>query len=88
LDAGPAEAPAGTSYDLAGLQALGYEAHGIFGDPKWSTPFASIAADPTGFKPLASSPAKDHGTMLTYTQDFAGTTIPQGAGPDIGAYEQ
>jgi hypothetical protein len=88
LDAGPAASPAGTSYALAGLQAAGYEVHGIVANPQWSVPFASISSNPLGFKPLPTSPAKDHGKMLTYTQDFAGVTIPQGAGPDIGAYEQ
>jgi parallel beta-helix repeat protein len=88
LDAGPAASPGGTSYDLAGLQAAGYEKHGIVADPMWSVPYASIAADPTGFKPVATSPAKDSGKMLTYTQDFAGVAIPEGAGPDIGAFEQ
>ena len=84
----PAASPAGTAYDLPTLQAAGYETHGIAADPQWSAPFASIGADPSGFKPKASSPAKDHGKLLSYTSDFAGTAIPQGAGADIGAYEQ
>jgi hypothetical protein len=88
LDAGPAASPAGTSYTLASLQAAGYELHGIEANPQWSVPFANISTNPIGFKPSPTSPAKDHGKMLTYTQDFAGVTIPQGAGPDIGAYEQ
>jgi hypothetical protein len=54
----------------------------------WSVPFASISSDPSGFKPKVGSSAIDQGEMLTYTQDYAGTTIPQGKGPDIGAYEQ
>jgi hypothetical protein len=88
LDAGPAASPAGTSYALAALQAAGYEAHGIAADPQWSVPFASIASDPAGFKPKATSPARDHGKTLNYTQDFAGIAIPQGGAPDIGAFEQ
>jgi hypothetical protein len=88
LDAGPAASPAGTSYSLTTLQKAGYEPHGIAADPQWSIPFSSIAGNPFGFKPQPTSPAKDHGKMLTYTQDFAGTAIPQGAGPDIGAFEQ
>jgi hypothetical protein len=88
LDAGPAASPAGTSYGLAALQAAGFEKHGIAADPLWSVPYASISADPSGFKPTAASPARDHGTMLTYTKDFAGVAIPEGAGPDIGAFEQ
>ncbi len=70
------------------MQAQGFEAHGIVADPQWSMPFASIIADPSGFKPPHSSPAVDHGKLLSYTVDYAGTSIPQGAGPDIGAYEQ
>jgi hypothetical protein len=88
LDAGPAASPAGTSYSLATLQAAGYETHGVAADPMWSVPFASIAADPIGFEPLSSSAARGHGKPLSYTQDFAGTPIPRGVAPDIGAYQQ
>lgn len=36
---------------------------------------------------LLTSPAKDTGLDLGYTEDFDGTSIPQGSSPDIGAYE-
>jgi hypothetical protein len=88
LDAGPAASPAGTSYALAGLQVAGYELHGVVADPQWSVPFADIGANPLGFRPLPTSPAREHGKMLTYTQDFAGASIPQGVAPDIGAFQQ
>jgi hypothetical protein len=92
LNSGPAESPgsgAGVEeLDLAGMQGAGFEAHGTYADPMWSVPFASIASDPSGFKPAAGSVCVDHGKQLSYTQDFAGTAIPQGKGPDIGAYEQ
>jgi len=88
LDAGPAATPNGTSYTLATLQAAGYEAHGIVADPQWSTPYASIVGDPTGFKPLPTSPAVGHGKTLSYTQDFAGDPLPTGAPWDIGAFQQ
>ena len=92
LNAGPADAPTGggaLSLDLAGMQAHhSFEAHRAYGDPLWSMPFASIDRDPSGFKPVAGSPAIDHGATLTYADDYAATAIPQGAGPDIGAYEQ
>jgi hypothetical protein len=91
LDAGPAEAPTGgsaMSLDLAGMQAQGFEAHGAYGDPLWSAPFATIDSDPTGFKPMVGSPAIDHGATLPYPTDYADVAIPQGAGPDIGAFEQ
>ena len=92
LNAGPAESPgSGTGVEelsLAGAQGQGFEKHGYAADPMWAAPFASISSDPSGFKPRMGSVAIDHGKLLTYTQDYAGTTIPQGAGPDIGAYEQ
>jgi hypothetical protein len=53
-----------------------------------ATATTDIDSDAGGFKPMKGSPAIDHGKMLTYTTDYAGTTIPQGAGPDIGAFEQ
>ncbi len=91
LDAGPAESPGSgnaEALDLAGVQAQGFEAHGLYGDPLWSAPFATLHGDATAFKPKTGSPAIDHGATLAYTQDYAGTAIPQGAGPDIGAFEQ
>jgi len=91
LDAGPAASPTtggAMSLDLTGMQAQGFEKHGLYGDPLWSVAFASISTNPSGFEPNKGSPAIDHGTMLSYTVDYAGTTIPQGGGPDIGAYEQ
>ena len=70
------------------MQGMGFETHGLYGDPLWSTAFASIASDASGFKPMKGSPAIDHGKMLTYMTDYAGTMIPEGVGPDIGAFEQ
>jgi len=91
LNAGPAASPnsgGAMSLDLAGMQAQGFEAHGAYGDPMWSQPFASIDSDATGFLPKAGSPAIDRGTLLSYPVDFAGTAIPKGGDPDIGAFEQ
>jgi hypothetical protein len=91
LDAGPAESPAGggaMSLDLAGMQAQGFEQHGLYGDPLWAAPFATIHGDATAFKPMHASPAVDHGATLTYAVDYAGAAIPEGAGPDIGTFEQ
>jgi hypothetical protein len=34
------------------------------------------------------SVAIGHGEVLSYTQDFAGMSIPQGKSPDIGAYDE
>jgi hypothetical protein len=88
LDAGPAAMPAGTGYDLAGLQAGGYETHGIVADPKWSVPYAMISIDPLAFVPQSTSPAIGHGKVLTYTQDFAGNPLPKSGSWDIGAFQQ
>jgi len=92
LNSGPAESPgSGTGVmelNLSGIQAQGFEKHSYYADPMWSLPFASISSNPLGFEPKAGSVAIDHGKLLSYTVDFAGTTIPQGTGPDIGAYEQ
>ncbi len=92
LNSGPAESPgSGTGVmelNLSGIQAQGFEKHSDYADPMWSAAFASISSNPIGFEPKAGSVAIDHGKLLSYTVDFAGTTIPQGAGPDIGAYEQ
>jgi hypothetical protein len=92
LNSGPAESPgsgAGVEeLSLSGIQGQGFEKHSYFADPMWGSPFASISSDPTGFKPQKESVAIDDGESLAYTQDYAGTSIPQGKGPDIGAYEQ
>jgi hypothetical protein len=91
LNAASAESPGSggaLQLGLSGMQAKGFETHGLYGDPLWSTPFASIASDASGFKPMTGSPAIDHGKMLGYTADYAGTPIPRGAGPDMGAFEQ
>jgi hypothetical protein len=91
LNAGTAESPGSggaLELGLAGMQGMGFETHGLYGDPLWSTAFASIASDASGFKPMKGSPAIDHGKMLTYMTDYAGTMIPEGVGPDIGAFEQ
>jgi hypothetical protein len=88
LNTGPAEAPGGDNYDLAGLQSgPGLEAHGLVGDPTFVADPSTIDSDPAGLAPQASSPAVDHGTDLGYTVDFLGKPIPAGAGPDIGAFE-
>jgi hypothetical protein len=91
LNAGPAASPGSggaLELGLSGMQGKGFETHGLYGDPLWSTPFDAITSDASGFRPKMGSPAIDHGKALGYAVDFAGATIPQGAGPDIGAFEQ
>ncbi len=42
----------------------------------------------TDFKLASNSPAIDKGvSVIGLTSDFAGTSVPQGSAPDIGAYE-
>jgi hypothetical protein len=54
----------------------------------------SMSADPlflsagsANFRLAKSSPAIDNGTDVSLTSDYAGTFVPQGSAPDIGAYE-
>jgi hypothetical protein len=58
----------------------GRDAHSVTGDPK----FISAGSD---FHLLAGSPAINAGTNVGLAMDYAGTTVPQGSAPDIGAYE-
>lgn len=54
----------------------------ITGDPL----FADEGND--DFHLASGSPAVDAGTSLGYSQDYDGTSIPQGPSPDIGAFER
>ncbi len=44
-------------------------------------------SQPTDFKLQATSPAINAGASVSLTTDYAGTSVPQGSVPDIGAYE-
>jgi len=59
---------------------LSADQHSMVGDPR---------LDPVIlYRPLAGSPAIDHGlTLADVTVDYAGTTRPQGSAYDIGAFE-
>jgi hypothetical protein len=69
-----------TSYTLAGFQATGQEAGSLFVDPKFTSPGSD-------FRLQAGSPAIDKGFITGVISDFLGVPRPQGAGYDIGAYE-
>jgi Ca2+-binding RTX toxin-like protein len=72
----------GSTKNWAGWQALGYDAHGVNADPK----FTNLSGNDLTL--TSASPAIDHGaTLAEVTTDYAGTARPQGAGYDIGAYE-
>jgi hypothetical protein len=70
--------------------------HASFGDTvdansKTSDPLFTNASGnfskATDFKLKSTSPAIDAGANVGLTKDYAGDTVPQGAAPDIGAYE-
>ena len=89
LNAGPAEMPNGDGYVFADLVAKTMnEAHGQSADPMFTMAPAAVIGDPSGFEPMASSPAIDHGVDLGYKQDFLGKPIPVGDAPDIGPFER
>ena len=72
----------GTSYStLAAWQATGQDTHSTTANPLWAN------ASGGDFHLLAGSPAIDTGTNFGYLEDLDGSSVPQGAGPDMGAYE-
>jgi hypothetical protein len=70
-------------YYLSGGTALGFHlgSDEIFADPL----FVDLAGG--DFHLLAQSPAIDRGVDLGYTRDFEDETVPQGAAPELGAFE-
>jgi hypothetical protein len=69
------------SLTLAQLQASGSALNSFTTSPGF--------VDPAGrdFHLQSTSPAIDAGANVGLTKDYEGNTIPQGAAPDIGAYE-
>lgn len=61
--------------------ATGYDTHSIAEDPLFEDPAGG------GFRLLKQSPCIDRGVSVGIQHDFAGAAIPQGAAPDLGAYE-
>ncbi|MGD0259767.1 MAG: right-handed parallel beta-helix repeat-containing protein [Verrucomicrobiota bacterium] len=71
----------------------GQDAHSIYANPQFVSANPVVAAD---FQLKPTSPCIDAGQNLKLAgllarnaqyQDYLGTSIPQGSGPDIGAYE-
>jgi hypothetical protein len=60
--------------------------HSITADPKFVNGGGSYALA-TDFRLQAGSSAIGAGTNVGLTSDYAGTALPQGSAPDIGAYE-
>ncbi len=68
----------------------GYDAHGLFADPKLNQPeYHEIGRSASAFTLQAGSPAIDAGLSLEEmgAMDFFGNAIPYGSAVDIGAYE-
>ncbi len=62
--------------------------NGIAADPLWVHPGeVGDAIDDEDFHLLPGSPCINAGTNVGLTTDCAGTTVPQGSAPDMGAYE-
>jgi len=59
----------------------GKEPHSITGDPQL------VDAARRDFHLAGQSPCVDAGADVGHTSDYEGTAVPQGAAPDIGAYE-
>ena len=75
------EADGPTNLSLAQLQAAGKALHCFATDPGF------VDAAGHDYHLLATSPCINAGVDVGLTEDFEGNTVPQGATPDIGAYE-
>ena len=59
-----------------------------YGDPQLVNPYFNSYNDYGDFHPAIGSPMMDSGYNIAgYTEDIEGTSVPQGSGTDIGAYE-
>jgi len=81
---------AATSYTVSQLatyrSATGYDTNGMFSDPKFIAPTTGDPAT-VNFRLQSSSPCINAGVSVGLTTDYDGVTIPQGAAPDMGAFE-
>lgn len=68
-------------YSFSEWQAAGKEQHGVLGDPQFINPGNA------DFHLRSNSPAIDAGVDVGVSEDFDGNVRPQGAAPDIGAFE-
>lgn len=73
---------AGTAYNFVNyLATSGKDANSRNADPV----FYDLSSH--DFRLTPASPGVNNGVDVSLTQDFAGTTVPRGYAPDIGAYE-
>ncbi|MCE5236881.1 hypothetical protein LLH23_00130 [bacterium] len=71
-----------TQADFGKYQAeLSKEPHSLTGDPRL------VAPEQGDYRLAPGSPCLNAGMDVGLTGDFAGTAVPQGAAPDLGAYE-
>jgi hypothetical protein len=71
-----------TSYTFANWKTVtGQDTNSLNADPLYTTPSTA------NFTLQAASPNRDTATNLGLPRDHAGTAVPQGAAPDIGALE-
>jgi PKD repeat protein len=73
----------GSNYSFSAWQsAYNHESHSMFTNPFLTNPSQN------NYTLTSASPCIDTGTNVGVNRDFNGSTRPQGAGFDIGAYEQ
>lgn len=63
-----------------------FDSHSLSNNPLFVNSSGAYSK-PSDFALLAGSPAKDTGAAVGLSSDYAGTPVPQGSAPDIGAYE-
>ena len=81
---GYAAGPVDEDYDLflgGGIRQFTAGPHSFVGDPKW------VSVGAADFRLQPGSPAIDRGQDLGPQVDFAGTKVPYGSAPDLGALE-
>jgi hypothetical protein len=69
---------------LVFTQTVVRDRHSVLADPRF---VAAQPARPEDFELRADSPAIDAGIDVNVAEDFSGDFVPQGAAPDIGAFE-
>ena len=75
------------NYNFANWKStFSQDANSKFADPLFVNGSGTYSLD-TDFQIPSNSPAKNAGTNVGLTEDYFGTTVPQGSAPDIGVHE-